>query len=235
MSRRILVIEDNKDLAHLLEIHLKDLSYQVDLTFDGDNGIAKAEAEQYDLIILDLMLPGLDGLEICRRLRSKPRYTPILMLTSKSSELDRVLGLEMGADDYVTKPFSIRELMARVKAIFRRIDQLRTDEEAGERIIIHAGDMTIDLEKRKVSLKGKPIDFTAKEFDLLVHFAKHPGRVYRRSQLLDEVWGYGHEGYEHTVNSHINRLRAKIEENPARPRHILTVWGVGYKFAEMNE
>jgi len=157
------------------------------------------------------------------------------MLTAKSSELDRVLGLEMGADDYVTKPFSIRELMARVKAIFRRIEQLKSDEEPGEQAIIHAGDLTIELEKRKVSLKGKPIDFTAKEFDLLLQFAKHPGRVYRRSQLLDEVWGYGHDGYEHTVNSHINRLRAKIEENPAQPRYILTVWGVGYKFAEMEK
>jgi len=235
MSRRILVIEDNKDLAHLLEIHLRDLSYEVDLAFDGDKGIAKAEAENYNLIILDLMLPGLDGLEICRRLRTRPRYTPILMLTSKSSELDRVLGLEMGADDYVTKPFSIRELMARVKAIFRRIERVKSDQEAGDQAIIHAGDLTIDLEKRKVSLKGEPIDFTAKEFDLLLHLAKHPGRVYTRSQLLDEVWGYGHDGYEHTVNSHINRLRAKIEENPAQPRYILTVWGVGYKFAETGQ
>jgi DNA-binding response OmpR family regulator len=235
MSQRILVIEDNKDLARLLDIHLNDLSYEVDLAFDGDKGIAKAEAENYDLIILDLMLPGLDGLEICRRLRSRPHYTPILMLTAKSSELDRVLGLEMGADDYVTKPFSIRELMARVKAIFRRIEQLKSDQEAGKQTMIHAGDLTIDLEKRKVSLKGKSIDFTAKEFDLLVHFAKHPGRVYRCSQLLDEVWGYGHDGYEHTVNSHINRLRAKIEENPTQPRYILTVWGVGYKFAEIEK
>ena len=235
MSRRILVIEDNKDLARLLEIHLKDLSHEVDLAFDGDKGLAMAEAEDYDLIILDLMLPGFDGLEICRRLRSKPPYTPILMLTAKSSELDRVLGLEMGADDYVTKPFSIRELMARVKAIFRRIDQVKSDQEAGDEAIIHAGDLTIDPEKRQVSLKGEPIDFTAKEFDLLLHFAKHPGRVHKRSQLLDEVWGYGHDGYEHTVNSHINRLRAKIEKNPAQPRYILTVWGVGYKFAETDK
>ncbi|UCG66663.1 MAG: response regulator transcription factor [Deltaproteobacteria bacterium] len=235
MSRRILVIEDNKDLAHLLEIHLRDLSYEVDVAFDGDKGIAMAEGGNYNLIILDLMLPGLDGLEICRRLRSRPSYTPILMLTAKSSELDRVLGLEMGADDYVTKPFSIRELMARVKAIFRRIDQVKANQEAGDQAIIHAGDLTVDLEKRTVRLRGEPIDFTAKEFDLLLHFAQHPGRVYTRSQLLDEVWGYGHDGYEHTVNSHINRLRAKIEENPAQPRYILTVWGVGYKFAETEK
>jgi DNA-binding response OmpR family regulator len=235
MSRRILVIEDNKDLAHLLEIHLKDQSYEVELAFDGDKGLAMGEAQDYDLIILDLMLPGLDGLEICRRLRSKPLYTPILMLTAKSSELDRVLGLEMGADDYVTKPFSIRELMARVKAIFRRIDQVKSEQEVGGQAIIRVGDLSIDPEKRQVSLKGKLIDFTAKEFDLLLHFAKHPGRVYKRSQLLGEVWGYGHDGYEHTVNSHINRLRAKIEKNPAQPRYILTVWGVGYRFAETEK
>jgi DNA-binding response OmpR family regulator len=235
MSRRILVIEDNKDLANLLEIHLKDQSYEVELAFDGDKGLAMAKAQDFDLIILDLMLPGLDGLEICRRLRSKPLYTPILMLTAKSSELDRVLGLEMGADDYVTKPFSIRELMARVKAIFRRIDQVKSEQAAGGQAVIRVGDLTIDPEKRQVSLKGKLIDFTAKEFDLLLHFAKHPGRVYKRSQLLDEVWGYGHDGYEHTVNSHINRLRAKIEKNPAQPHYILTVWGVGYRFAETEK
>jgi len=232
MSRRILVVEDNRDLARLLDIHLRDLSYEPDLAFDGDTGLAKAESGHYDLIILDLMLPGLDGLEICRRLRSRPGYTPILMLTSKSTELDRVLGLEMGADDYVTKPFSIRELMARVKAILRRMDELKSAPEPGRRAAIRAGDLLIDPEKRKVSLKEKAIDLTAKEFDLLLHFARHPGKVFTRSQLLDEVWRYGHDGYEHTVNSHINRLRSKIESNPAQPRYILTVWGVGYKFAE---
>jgi DNA-binding response OmpR family regulator len=233
VSRKILVIEDNRDLARLLELHLRDLSFGVELVFDGDEGLAKAESRDYDLIILDLMLPGLDGLEICQRLRKKPVYTPILILTSKSTELDRVLGLEMGADDYVTKPFSIRELMARVKAIFRRIDELRTEPQAGAQAIIRTKDLVIDPEKRNVSLKGKSIDLTAKEFDLLLHFSQRPGRVFTRSQLLDEVWGYGHDGYEHTVNSHINRLRAKIEENPAKPVYILTVWGVGYKFADL--
>jgi len=232
MPRRILVIEDNPDLARLLELHLKDLNYEVNLVFDGIKGLEKAESGAYDLIILDLMLPGLDGIEICRRLRSKPGYTPILMLTSKSSELDRVLGLEMGADDYVTKPFSVPELMARVKALFRRIDELKKKNSAETQQIIRAQDMTIDLDKRTVLLKTNSIDLTTKEFDLLVHFTRHPGRVYTRAQLLDQVWGYGHDGYEHTVNSHINRLRTKIEENPARPRYILTVWGVGYKFAE---
>lgn len=232
MSKTILIIEDNEDLARLIELHLRDLSFDVILSFEGPAGLAKAEAGNYDLIILDLMLPGMDGLEICRRLRSGSVYTPILMLTSKSSELDRVLGLEMGADDYVVKPFSIRELMARVKAIFRRMEGLKADVSANGRETIRSGDLIIEPEKRNVTHKGKRVELTAKEFDLLHHFVGNPGKVYTRSQLLDQVWGYGHDGYEHTVNSHINRLRAKIEEDPARPRYVLTVWGVGYKFAE---
>jgi DNA-binding response OmpR family regulator len=234
MTRNILVIEDNKDLARLLELHLQDLSYSVDLAFDGDTGWAQFTRDTYDLIILDLMLPGIDGLEICRRIRSQPDYTAILMLTSKSAELDRVLGLEMGADDYVTKPFSIRELMARVKAIFRRIDRLPSGDSPEREPVIQAGDLKIEPDRRKVSLRGEAIDLTAKEFDLLLHFAQHAGQVFTRAQLLDTVWGYGHDGYEHTVNSHINRLRAKIEKNPGQPEYVLTVWGVGYKFAEIN-
>jgi len=234
MTRKILVVEDNRDLAQLLELHLRDLSYEVDVAFDGDEGFSKASAEDYNLIILDLMLPGIDGLEICRRIRAKSHYTPILILTSKSAELDRVLGLEMGADDYVTKPFSIRELMARVKAIFRRVDELKTSKAAESQPIIRTGELTIDPEKRKVTVRDIPIDLTAKEFDLLLYFAQRPGSVFTRSQLLDEVWGYGHDGYEHTVNSHINRLRAKIEIKPAQPEYVLTVWGVGYQFAEFE-
>jgi DNA-binding response OmpR family regulator len=231
--KQILIIEDNKDLATLLQIHLRDLHFAVDLAGEGDAGLTLAEAKQYDLIILDLMLPNLDGLEICKRLRSKPSYVPILMLTAKSSEIDRVLGLEFGADDYVTKPFSIPELLARVKAIFRRMENLVQNDQEEPGKIIYAGELSIDPRKRKVTLKDKTIDLTAKEFDLLHHFASHPGRVYTRAQLLDLLWGYAHEGYEHTVNSHINRLRAKIEENPAHPYYIRTVWGVGYKFAEL--
>ena len=235
MSQRILVIEDNEDLAHLLEINLKDLFYEVDLAHDGVAGLKMAETGTYNLVILDLMLPGMDGLEICRRLRSRTAYVPILMLTSKSSELDRVLGLEIGADDYVTKPFSIRELIARVKAIFRRVDSLQAGLTEHELNIISVGDLVIDPDKRRLSMKGKTVDLTAKEFDLLLHFAKHPGKVYTRAQLLDQVWGYGYDGYEHTVNSHINRLRAKIEDDPTQPRYILTVWGVGYKFKDIGE
>ncbi len=230
MTRRILVIEDNQDLAGLLGLHLRDLSFHVDLAFDGHKGFEKFNLSRYDMVILDLMLPGMDGMEICRRIRAQQTYTPILMLTSKSTELDRVLGLELGADDYVTKPFSIRELMARVKAIFRRIDEIKGQESAGRVSAIHRRGFKIDPESRTAVHDGELLNLTAKEFDLLYHFASHPGRVYTRAQLLDEVWGYGHDGYEHTVNSHINRLRAKIETNPAQPDYIITVWGVGYKF-----
>lgn len=232
MGRNVLVIEDDLDIAQLLKIHLAELSCTVKLAMDGVVGLAQAEANRYDLIILDIMLPGMDGLEVCRRLRAKTNYTPILMLTSKSTELDRVLGLEMGADDYLTKPFSIMELVARVKAIFRRVDNLSTTSPGSGVKMIDAAGLRIDAEKRSVTLRGEIIDLTAKEFDLLLHFAQNPGRVYSRAQLLDRVWGYSHSGYEHTVNSHINRLRAKIEKNPNEPTFIQTVWGVGYKFAD---
>lgn len=233
MPSRVLVIEDNQDIAELVRLHLRDLGYTVALAFDGNTGLRQAESQSFDLVILDLMLPGIDGLEICRSLRAKPSYTPILMLTAKSSEVDRILGLEIGADDYLTKPFSIRELLARVKALLRRIEAMEGRKAVGGQQVIKVGDLCIDVEKRSVTVKGLPVGLTAKEFDLLLQFSKHPGRVYTRSQLLDLVWGYGHEGYEHTVNSHINRLRSKIEEEPANPRYILTVWGVGYKFADV--
>ena len=231
MTRQVLVIEDDEDIAKLVKLQLTELSCTVKLVSDGAKGLAEAESKQYDLLILDLMLPGMDGLEICRRIRGQDRYTPVLMLTSKSSELDRVLGLEMGADDYLTKPFSVLELAARVKAIFRRGDRLSKDHSSAK-TVLQSGDLHIDLEKRSVQLAGKSVDLTAKEFDLLAHFARHPGRVLSRTQLLDSVWGYSHSGYEHTVNSHINRLRTKIEKNPTEPEFIETVWGVGYKFRE---
>jgi DNA-binding response OmpR family regulator len=231
-QRRILVIEDDRDIARLLELHLHDAGYDVHLAQDGAIGCKQALSKSYDLIILDLMLPGMAGLDICHTLRTKPNYTPVLMLTAKSTELDRVLGLEVGADDYLTKPCSIRELLARVKALFRRMEMLGSALVPDDQKLIQAGDLMIDAEKRKVTLCGKTVDLTAKEFDLLFQFARHPGRVYTRSQLLDSVWGYTHPGYEHTVNSHINRLRAKIERDTGRPRYILTVWGIGYSFSE---
>jgi len=232
---KVLVIEDELDIAKLVQLHLQDLPCEVNLAFDGIVGLAEAEAKAYDLIILDLKLPGLEGLEVCKRLRARGRYTPILMLTSKSSELDRVLGLEVGADDYLTKPFSVMELTARVKALFRRVEMLGKKDEAAQGNVLQARDMTIDIERHAVTVRGQGIELTAREFDLLVHFARHPGRVYSREQLLDQVWGYQHSGYDHTVNSHINRLRSQIERDPQNPEYIHTVWGVGYKFAEGRE
>ncbi len=230
--KKVLIIEDHADIANLIQLHLLDMDCHVKLAENGLDGLTLAETSTFDLIILDLMLPGMDGLEVCRRIRAQAHYTPILMLTSKSSELDRVLGLEVGADDYVSKPFSIRELMARVKAQFRRGDaaEQATQTVKPEQSILQFGDLTINTEKHCVNVADKSIELTAKEYDLLLQFTQHPGRVYSRAQLLDCVWGYGHEGYEHTVNSHINRLRGKIEHDPSRPEYILTIWGVGYKF-----
>lgn len=235
-EKTVLVIEDDPNIAELLEIHLKDLGCELVGAEDGVSGLEKFHEQEYVLIILDLMLPKLDGLEVCKRIRAENKYTPILMLTSKSEEMDKVLGLELGADDYITKPFSIRELIARVKAIFRRIDADR--EEVTEQTpaqVLDFGELVIHLEKRKVLLQNKPVDLTAKEFDLLVLFASNPGRAYNRQELLDLVWGYQFDGYDHTVNSHINRLRNKIERDSSEPRYIKTIWGVGYSFAEPEE
>ena len=233
MNKHILVVEDDQDIADLLKMHLGDLGADVAVANSGTQGLANMESHHYDLAILDIMLPGMDGLDLCKRIRAQSNYTPILMLTAKSSELDRVIGLEIGADDYLTKPFNIRELLARVKAIFRRVESFAQDNSTTQsRQTLRAGELTLDSLKRSVVLQGKHIDLTAKEFDLLWHFAQHPGQVFTRAQLLDSIWGYGHEGYEHTVNSHINRLRTKIEQDPSSPQYILTVWGVGYKFNE---
>lgn len=235
-NKPILIIEDDPNIIDLVEIHLKDLGYELDQSRDGQKGLQKALDNSYSLIILDLMLPGMDGLEICKRVRSGNEYTPILMLTAKSEELDKVLGLELGADEYITKPFSIRELIARVKAIFRRmeVNQEKIVERTNQKVVEYA-DLTIDFEKRKVTLSGKSLDLTTKEFDLLALFAQHPGRTYSRNELLDKVWGYQFSGYDHTVNSHINRLRAKIEKDPSNPVFIKTVWGYGYRFVEAEE
>jgi DNA-binding response OmpR family regulator len=231
----VLVVEDDPDIGRLVTLQLAELECECRLITDGLTALAEAQAGRYDLVILDIMLPRMDGLEICRRLRAGERHTPILMLTAKSSEIDRVLGLELGADDYLTKPFSMLELAARVKGVFRRADQARAATEAaagGTPQVIEAGGLRIDLQRHEVRLGGKPLELTAKEFDLLAFFARSPGRVFTRAQLLDQVWGYTHSGYEHTVNSHINRLRNKIERDPANPDYVQTVWGVGYKFAE---
>ena len=233
-TRRILLVEDEQDIADLVALHLDNLCDELVVAMDGYEGLRQAMTHDWSLIILDLRLPGPDGLHICGKVRRERPYQPILMLTSKSAELDRVLGLETGADDYLTKPFSVLELAARVRAILRRVENLqnKVSTASTDSAPIHAGPICIDPASRSVTLDGTSVDLTAREFDLLEYFARHPGRVFRRAELLDQVWGYGHEGYEHTVNSHINRLRAKIEGDPSRPDVIVTVWGVGYKFVE---
>ena len=231
--KNVLVIEDDLNIVDLLEIHLKDLNFNLEKCYHGEEGLAKARAGAFDLIILDIMLPGLDGLEICRRLRTDGIQTPILMLTAKSEEIDKVLGLELGADDYLTKPFSVREFIARVKAIFRRIGMSRAAaDEPADKSMLRFGDLAVDLDKRKVTIADKRIDLSPKEFDLLSLLASNPGKSYDRTRILNLVWGYDFDGYEHTINSHINRLRSKIEPDLNEPKYILTTWGVGYRFNE---
>ncbi len=227
--KKILIIEDDQEIIKLLEIHLTDLIYTTDKAMDGETGLQMALENEYDLILLDLTLPIMDGVEVCKKLRAQ-KSTPIIMLTAKSEEIDRVLGLEIGADDYITKPFSIRELLARIKAVIRRSSAQPKEEEQSSALSFE--NLHIDIDKRKILLNDKRIELSPKEFELLVLMASNPGRNYSRSELLNMIWGYNFEGYEHTVNSHINRLRAKIESDMANPTYILTTWGVGYKFNE---
>lgn len=230
--RRFLIAEDEPDLAQLIKLHLQDFNADIFIVHRGDQALQLVCDQRWDLLILDLRLPELDGLDICRELRGKGFQLPILMLTARSTELDRVLGLELGADDYLTKPFSALELSARIKALLRRCERIDTTSAQSKPTTIKLHQLWLDSQQRKAQMFEQVIELTAREFDLLWYFASHPGRVFRRSELLDNVWGYGHEGYEHTVNSHINRLRAKIETDPANPQLLLTVWGVGYKFLE---
>jgi DNA-binding response OmpR family regulator len=196
----------------------------------GEAGLARMQRESPGLLILDLMLPGIDGLQVCRQVRSMSTYVPIIILSAKSSETHRILGLELGADDYLVKPFSTAELVARIHAVLRRMQAAETLAASRMGVIRHGG-LSIDPIAREVRLDGKEVTLTGKEFDLLAFFARNAGRVFRRTELLDHVWGHSHDGYEHTVNSHINRLRSKIETDPSAPRWILTVWGVGYRFS----
>jgi DNA-binding response OmpR family regulator len=226
---RLLVVEDERDIAELVAMHLAELPAQVTQVHDGAAGLRLATEQHWDAIVLDLRLPGLGGLDVCRELRAAGKRTPILMLTARGSELDRVLGLELGADDYLTKPFSVLELRARIKALLRRsMPTASVPDSAPTRI--DASGLSIDREQRRVRLDGELLTLTAREFDLLWHFVQHPGRVFTRSELLADVWGYGHDGYDHTVNSHINRLRSKLGDEREQARFIHTVWGVGYRF-----
>lgn len=230
MNKQVLLIEDEPDISGLIQLHLGDIGVEITCIANGQDAWTHLQEERYDLLILDIMLPGMNGLDICKYYRGgNYPYTPILMLTSRAAEIDRVLGLELGADDYLTKPFSMMEMVARVKALLRRVDALSNNNDQASQQIRFDG-LSIDAGAREVICEGNRLELTAREFELLYYFARHPGQVFSRSQLLDQVWGYGHEGYEHTVNSHINRLRSKLENNPRKPSYIRTVWGVGYQF-----
>jgi two-component system, OmpR family, alkaline phosphatase synthesis response regulator PhoP len=229
--KEVIIIEDETSIADLLKIHLQDMECEVYCFANGKEGYQYALKNHFDLMVLDINLPGMNGLDICRNLRAEKIMNPILMLTARTEEIDKVLGLETGADDYITKPFSIREFLARVKAIFRRVDIDRVEQSESVKSIDFKG-LNIDRKKRKVELKGTRVELTPKEFDLLFMLANNPGVTFSRKDLLSKVWGYDFEGYEHTVNSHINRLRAKIEKDPNNPEYVLTTWGVGYRFAD---
>ncbi|MCF3107737.1 response regulator transcription factor [Niabella sp. CC-SYL272] len=231
--QKVLIIEDDPELVELLHIHLTDLGCAITAIGNGNDGLQAAMQARFDLVILDLMLPGLNGMEVCRKIRQTDRHTPILMLTARSEEIDKVMGLETGADDYLTKPFSIREFIARVKVIFRRNEEGTTAEQGSYiSAVMRYDELEIDLDKRKVTLNNLRVDLSPKEFELLALLASSPGKSYSRKRLLNLVWGYDFEGYEHTVNSHINRLRGKIEANLSAPKYILTTWGIGYRFNE---
>ena len=229
--KKILLVEDDPEIVMLLHLHFSPPDYSLTVSSLGREAIGKAVDEFFDLIILDITLPDLDGIEVCKTLVKKNINRPIMMLTSRSEEIDKVLALELGADDYVTKPFSIRELQARVKALIRRADQVQMMQADCSKEVQSDG-LYINKDERKASLQGRRLELTAKEFDLLFLLASHPGKTFSRQQLLELVWGYSFSGYEHTITSHVNRLRMKIEPDFNQPRYIVTTWGVGYRFAE---
>jgi DNA-binding response OmpR family regulator len=234
----IAIVEDDTSIAEMLSFHMKAQGYQVTHFADGEEARQNLLREQYDIVLLDIMLPNCNGLDICKELRQSNPSIPILMLTSLDGEADRVIGLELGADDYLTKPFSMRECTARVKALLRRSQLAAPVEvvnEAPNEEKITIAELNLNSVSRVVCFNNTEIDFTAREFDLLFFLAENAGRVYSRSQLLDAVWGYSHDGYEHTINTHINRLRNKLKRNNGKSEFIQTVWGVGYKFVRPDE
>jgi len=233
-SNSILIVEDDRDLVKLIKINLEDQGFNIYTAGNGVEALQLFNEKNPSLIILDIMLPKLNGFEVCKRIRKENRKIPILMLTAKTEEEDTIHGLELGADDYMTKPFSVKELIARVKAIFRRI-QVDLEQNGTLPELLEYDNLKIYPNKRRITLSGKTIDLTSKEYDLLLLFSSNPGKAYSREQLLNQVWGYRYEGYSHTVNSHINRLRSKIEDDPSNPYFIKTVWGVGYRFMDPED
>lgn len=233
MTDKVLVVEDDIDIANLIRVNLIELGITTEHEINGQFALRKALDNQYSVMLLDIMLPGMNGLDICRQVREKKPEQAIIMLTAKNSETDRILGLELGADDYMTKPFSVRELQARVRSQLRKVHflhQATQEQRHNQEKALNIGKLRIDQQTHQVKLAEQLLDLTATEFELLFHLASHPNQVFSRCQLLESVWGYHHSGYEHTVNSHINRLRAKIELDASAPQIVQTVWGVGYKF-----
>jgi len=234
MSQKLLVVEDEISISTLLQFNLEQAGFQVVTAMDGKSGLEKAESEVPNLIILDLMLPEMDGLEVCKELRLRKLNIPILMLTAKDDEFDKVLGLELGADDYMTKPFSPREVVARVKAILRRTASVNTDSEKQKDEVEHLriGEVDIYPENYEAYFKEKALELTPKEFELLVYLARHKSRVLSREQLLSAVWNYDFVGDTRIVDVHISHLREKIESNTRKPVYIKTIRGLGYKLEE---
>ncbi|HKS98583.1 MAG TPA: response regulator transcription factor [Rugosimonospora sp.] len=226
MEQRVLVVDDDPTVSDVVRRYLERAGYSVTLAGDGPGALAAYSKEQPDLVVLDLMLPGIDGLEVCRRLRTRADGVPIVMLTALGEEADRVLGLQLGADDYVTKPFSPRELVLRVQSVLRRAGTARAPQEAEELV---DGDLVLDVARRIARLRGSELALTVREFDLLVYLMRHPGRAFKRTELLEAVWGWTF-GDQSTVTVHVRRLREKVEDDPAQPRRIVTVWGVGYRY-----
>lgn len=228
--KKILLVEDDPEIYRLLGLHLTEPEYALEVWDTGVDGFGRAAASQFDLLILDIVLPDLNGLEICKAVRRKDAQIPIMMLTARCDEADKVNAFEIGADDYITKPFGVQELLARVKALLRRSELQGAGDKQGEAISFR--DIYIDKAKKKVSIRGERLELTPKEFDLLNMLASNPGKAFSRRELLESVWGIAFAGYEHTVTAHINRLRLKIEPDPTQPEYILTSWGTGYRFAE---
>ncbi len=229
-QEKLLIVEDDTAIQRMISDYFRHVGYEVITASDGEAGARMAISDRPTAMILDLMLPKLDGLSVCRQVRERNSSLPIIMLTAKDDVVDKVVGLEMGADDYLTKPFSLRELEARLKTVLRRTRNRPSDDEDGDQAPIIRGNLRIDPSRREVTIAGKAVELTPKEFELLSLFAAHPGRVYSRKFLLENVWDYTYSGYDRTIDSHINRLRAKIEEDPDEPKMVMTVWGVGYKF-----
>jgi DNA-binding response OmpR family regulator len=228
LSKKVLIVDDEQMLVKGIKFSLEREGYLVEAAYDGEACLEKLKKDSYDIIILDLMLPNIDGLTLCRKIRETSNI-PIIMLTAKGEDVDKIIGLELGADDYMTKPFNIRELIARVKAIFRRMEHSVSNEE-----IIKVGELTIDRKMRRVVINGEEVELTGKEYDLLLLLVTNPGRVYTRENLLERIWGFDFYGGIRTVDVHVSRLREKIERNVKNPEYILTKWGVGYYFREQE-